>query len=124
MEKIFTIKQISKVTGLTVHTLRYYEKIGLLNEVNRDINGYRQYSEADISWINFLIRLRVTGMPVTDMKLFSDLRSQGETTISARRELLEIHQNKILKEMKDLKDNLVKIEEKIDYYKRMEEHRK
>ncbi|PFO72044.1 MerR family transcriptional regulator [Bacillus cereus] len=124
MENIFTIKQISQITGLTVHTLRYYEKIGLLNEVSRDINGYRQYSEADISWINFLIRLRVTGMSVTDMKLFSDLRSQGETTISARRELLEIHQNKVLKEIKELKDNIMKIEEKIDYYKRMEEHRK
>ncbi|MED1599639.1 MerR family transcriptional regulator [Bacillus sp. FSL H8-0534] len=124
MEKIFTIKQISKITGLTVHTLRYYEKIGLLNEVSRDINGYRQYSEADISWINFLIRLRVTGMSVTDMKLFSDLRSQGEPTIRSRRELLEIHQNKVLKEIKELKDNLVKIEEKIDYYKGMEEYRK
>lgn len=124
MKNIFTIKQISKITGLTVHTLRDYEKIGLLNEVSRDINGYRQYSEADISWINFLIRLRVTGMSVTDMKLFSDLRSQGETTISARRELLEIHQNKVLKEIKELKDNIMKIEEKIDYYKRMEEHRK
>ena len=123
-ENIFTIKKISKITGLTVHTLCYYEKIGLLNEVSRDINGYRQYSEADISWINFLIRLRVTGMSVTDMKLFSDLRSQGETTISARRELLEIHQNKVLKEIKELKDNMMKIEEKIDYYKRMEEHRK
>ncbi|WP_334313755.1 MerR family DNA-binding transcriptional regulator [Bacillus sp. BP-3] len=63
-----------------MHTLRYYEKIGLLNEVSRDINGYRRYSKVDISWINFLIRLRVTGMSVTDMKLFSDLRSQGEPT--------------------------------------------
>lgn len=62
-------------------------------------------------------------MSVPDMKLFSDLRSQGEPTISARRELLEIHLNKILKEIKELKDNLVKIEEKIDYYKRMREHR-
>ncbi|GLV67234.1 hypothetical protein Bmyc01_59030 [Bacillus mycoides] len=66
----------------------YYEKIGLLNEVSRDINGYRQYSDADISWINFLIRLGVTGMSVTEMKFFSDLRGQGEPTISARRELL------------------------------------
>ncbi|WP_410986721.1 MerR family DNA-binding transcriptional regulator [Bacillus paranthracis] len=73
MEGIFTIKQISKMTGLTVHTLLYYEKIGLLNEVSRDINGYRQYSESDISWINFLIRLRITGMSVTGMKLFSNL---------------------------------------------------
>lgn len=124
MENIFTIQQISNMTGLTVHTLRYYEKIGLLKEVNRNINGYRQYSEADISWINFLIRLRITGMSVTDMKLFSDLRSQGESTLSARRELLEIHQNKVLKEINKLKDNLMEIETKIDYYKKMEEFRR
>lgn len=123
MEKIFTIQQISKMTGLTVHTLRYYEKIGLLNEVNRDANDYRQYSESDISWINFLIRLRITGMSVTDMKLFSDLRSQGDSTISGRRELLEVHHKKVLKEIERLKDNLKKIEEKIDYYKRLEEPR-
>jgi DNA-binding transcriptional MerR regulator len=124
MEKIFTIQQISKMTGLTVHTLRYYEKIGLLNEVDRDANGYRRYSGSDISWINFLIRLRITGMSVTDMKRFSDLRSQGESTISGRRELLEMHQKKVLEEIEALKDNLKKIEEKIDYYKRLEEHRK
>lgn len=121
MENKFTIQQISKMTGLTVHTLRYYEKIGLLNEVNRDKNGYRQYSESDISWIQFLIRLRNTGMSVTDMKLFSDLRSKGESTISARRELLEMHQNKVCKEIKELKDNKTEIEKKIDYYKSMEE---
>lgn len=124
MEKTFTIKQISKMTELSVHTLRYYEKIGLLNEVKRDINGYRQYSESDISWINFLIRLRVTGMSITDMKRFSDLRSQGESTISARRELLEMHQNKVLKEIKKLKDNLEEIDGKIDYYKGMEGDRR
>lgn len=111
------------MTELSVHTLRYYEKIGLLNGVKRDINGYRQYSESDISWINFLIRLKVTGMSITDMKHFSDLRSQGESTIIARQELLEMHQNKVLKEIKKLNDNLTEIDGKIDYYKRMEGHR-
>lgn len=120
MENIFTIQQISKMTRLSVHTLRYYEKIGLLNEVNRDTNGYRRYSESDISWINFLIRLRATGMPVSEMKQFSDLRSQGDSTISSRRELLENHQKNVLKQIKELKDNFNKIEEKIEYYKGLE----
>jgi DNA-binding transcriptional MerR regulator len=121
MENKFTIQRISKMTGLTVHTLRYYEKMGLLNDVERDGNGYRQYSETDIAWIDFLICLRILGMSVTDMKQFSDLRSQGNSTISARRELLEIHQSKVLEEINILKDNLSKIEEKIGYYKKMEE---
>ncbi len=117
MENLFTIQQIAKMTGLSAHTLRYYEKIGLLNGVERDANGYRQYSESDISWIQFLIRLRVTGMSIRDMKHFSDLRNLGESTIRERRELLEEHQGKVLAEIKGLKDNLTKIEEKVHYYK-------
>lgn len=118
----FTIQQISEMTGLTVHTLRYYEKIGLLNGILRDTSGYRQYSESDISWIDFLLRLRVTGMKVSDMKRFSDLRGQGESTITARRELLETHQKNVLAQMNELKNNLRMIEEKIDFYKGMERH--
>ncbi|WP_338405833.1 MerR family transcriptional regulator [Bacillus halotolerans] len=121
MEKLYTIQQISNMTKLSVHTLRYYEKIGLLREVRRDKNGYRKYAESDISWINFLIRLRTTGMSITDMIRFSDLRSQGESTVNKRLELLETHQKNVLEEIEGLRDNLTKIEEKIDYYKSLEE---
>ncbi|PLR78988.1 MerR family transcriptional regulator [Bacillus sp. V3-13] len=120
MEKSFTIQQVSMITDLSGHTLRYYEKIGLLNGVARNEHGYRQFSETDISWIHFLIRLRITGMAVNDMKRFSDLRSQGESTITARRELLEMHQRKVLDEMEELAENLEKIEEKIGHYKKLE----
>ncbi|AYV69642.1 MerR family transcriptional regulator [Niallia circulans] len=119
-KKYFTIRNISNMTELSVHTLRYYEKIGLLNNVKRDVNGYRQYTKSDISWINFLIRLKVTGMPVSEMKKFSDLRSKGDSTISLRRKLLEDHQKSIQEQIKDLQNNLHKIEEKINYYKELE----
>lgn len=121
-KKIFTIQQISNITELSVHTLRYYEKIGLLDKVDRDVNGYRQYTESDISWINFLIRLRITGMPVSEMKQFSDLRSQGDSTISLRRELLENHQKSVQEQIKNLQNNFHRIEEKINYYKGLEEN--
>ncbi|WNC15817.1 MerR family transcriptional regulator [Brevibacillus brevis] len=116
-----TIQQMAKMTGLSVHTLRYYEKIGLLNGVERNEHGYRQYSEADLAWIHFLLRLRSTGMPVSDMKLFSDLRSQGNATVANRRELLENHHKNVLAQIQDLKESLREVEEKIDYYKRLEE---
>lgn len=121
MDNQLTIQQMAKMTGLTVHTLRYYEKIGLLNGVERNEHGYRQYSEADLAWIQFLLRLRATGMPVSDMKLFSDLRSQGNATVANRRELLENHHKNVRAQIQQLKESLREVEEKIDYYKRLEE---
>ncbi len=64
MENLFSIQQIASMTGLSTHTLRYYEKIGLIKNVQRDQTGYRQYTDVDLAWIQFLIRLRVTGMPM------------------------------------------------------------
>ncbi|MED1794894.1 MerR family transcriptional regulator [Brevibacillus nitrificans] len=121
MSKQFTIQQISQITGLTAHTLRYYEKIGLLDGVARNESGYRKYGESDLLWIDFLIRLRETRMPISEMKQFSDLRSQGKATIKERRTLLERHQNKVTKQIADLKENLLKIEHKIAHYKALEE---
>jgi DNA-binding transcriptional MerR regulator len=120
MENIFSSQQVSKMTGLSIHTLRYYERIGLISGVNRDANGYRQYSESDITWLEFLIRLRVMGMPISDMKQYTDLRSQGSSTATERRELLEIYQNKVINQMKELKKTLTKIEDKISYFKSLE----
>lgn len=120
MDKPFNIQQAAKITGLTVHTLRYYEKIRLLDGVARNEQGYRQYTESDLAWIEFLIRLRETGMTIADMKGFSDLRSEGISTVQARRQMLESHQEKIELQIKALQENLVSIKNKIDYYKTLE----
>lgn len=123
MEKTYNIQQVSKITGLSAHTLRYYEKIGLLDEVSRDEKGYRQYRESDLSWLNFLIRLRVTEMPIHKMKQFSDLRSQGDSTIAARRELLEDHRENVIEQMQQMQKYLGNIEDKISHYKKLERDR-
>jgi DNA-binding transcriptional MerR regulator len=112
-----TIQQIAKQTGLSVHTLRYYEKIGLLQEVERDDNGYRRYTVGDVEWIRFLLRLRETGMPISEMRKFSDLRSQGASTMAPRLDLLEDHRRNVEKRIAELGGHLEKIGEKIDYYK-------
>ncbi|MDP1379577.1 MerR family transcriptional regulator [Priestia megaterium] len=120
MENLFSIQQIASMTGLSTHTLRYYEKIGLIKNVQRDQTGYRQYTDVDLAWIQFLIRLRVTGMPMLKMKQFSDLRQKGESTITARKELLEEHYNDVLDKIEELELNSHKIEEKIAHYKKLE----
>jgi len=121
MEKRLTIQQIANVTGLSVHALRYYEKMGLLEGVSRNEHGYRQYSEADLSWIDFLLCLRDLGMTINEMKHYSDLRSQGVSTQYPRRKLLEAHHEKVTAQIQERQQNLRKIEEKITLYKRLEE---
>lgn len=120
MDKTFTIHQISRITGLSTHTLRYYEKMGLLEGVARNDHGYRQYDQQDILWIEFLICLRELGMPISEMKLYSDLRSKGSSTVAERRRMLESHQDRVKQQIKELKHNLKKIEDKISYYKTLE----
>jgi DNA-binding transcriptional MerR regulator len=120
MENLFIIQQIASMTGLSTHTLRYYEKIGLIKNVQRAQTGYRQYTDFDLAWIQFLIRLRVTGMPMLKMKQFSDLRQKGESTITARKELLEEHYKDVLGKIEELELNSHRIEEKIAHYKKLE----
>lgn len=120
MENLFSIQQVASMTGLSTHTLRYYEKIGLIKNVQRDQTGYRQYTDFDLAWIQFLIRLRVTGMPMLKMKQFSDLRQKGDSTIKARKELLEEHYKDVLGKIEELELNSHRIEEKIAHYKKLE----
>jgi DNA-binding transcriptional MerR regulator len=114
------IKKVSEITGLSVHTLRYYEKIGLLIDVNRNSSGHRFYTNNDLKWIEFLKRLKETGMPLPEMKKFAVLRYKGDSTILERRMLLETHNQRIRDKIKSLQKNQQSLNLKIDYYKRTE----
>ncbi|WP_211293193.1 MerR family DNA-binding transcriptional regulator [Brunnivagina elsteri] len=73
MDTELTIQQVASLTGLNVHTLRYYERNGLLKPVPRAANGHRRYSSVDIASIEFLTKLRMTGMPIRHMQKFAKL---------------------------------------------------
>lgn len=120
MEKLLTIRQVAAVTGLSVHTLRYYESLGLLCSIDRNENGYRCYSSADITWIEFLTRLKATGMSIAKMLEIAELRRQGDSTLTARRILLEAHYKEVQKNMLELQNNLNLLADKIVTYKEME----
>ena len=117
------IKQFSKITGLSAHTLRYYEKVGLLLDVRRDSQGYRNYSEQDVRWIEFLNRLKATGMSLADMKTSALLRKKGDSTIGERIKLLEQHQAKVETELESVTEHLEKIKAKIAFYKKMQKNK-
>lgn len=117
-----TIEQAAECTGLSAHTLRYYERIGLLDPVVRATSGHRRYGTKDLAWIAFLTRLRATGMPIRQIQEFVALRRQGESTIGARRAFLEAHEQMVQAHIAELQHNLDAITHKIALYYQREEH--
>lgn len=111
LEPRYTIHQVAEKTGLTEHTLRYYERIGLLDSVGRARSGHRRYSDADVQRIEFLRRLRATGMPIRQMLDYV----QGGP--EARGALLEAHRERVLAQMDELQGSLDRIEGKIALYR-------
>ncbi|TVY11335.1 MerR family transcriptional regulator [Paenibacillus cremeus] len=120
MEKYLSIQAISDLTGITAHTLRYYEKNGLIHAIARGSNGRRQYSANDLAWIRFLVRLRTTGMTIRQMQRIADLRRQGSSTTKERRILLEAHKNKLAEQIERLQEHYEVINEKIEIYRQWE----
>ncbi|MCG2800121.1 MAG: MerR family transcriptional regulator [Cellulomonas sp.] len=112
-----TIAQASAVTGLTAHTLRYYERDGLmLDAVDRDAGGRRRYSPADISWTAMLTRLRATGMPVAQVRRYAALVRAGEGNELERLALLRAHRDRVRARLAQEADHLAAIETKIGIY--------
>ncbi len=121
MDTELTIQQMAGETGLSEHTLRYYERIGLIAPVSRAASGHRRYSSADLGWIDFLKCLRATGMPVAQMKQYADLQRHGDPTYGGRLSLLENHRQRVLEQLEELRRSLDVIEYKIGYYSKERE---
>ncbi len=110
------ISELAKRTGLSAHTIRYYERIGLLPFADRDAGGRRDYDEAILIWIGFLKRLKTTGMPIREMLQYAELRARGDQTGPERRELLEQHRKRVREHLAELEDSLLVLDTKIDTY--------
>ena len=111
----YSIGEFSKLINLSIYTLRYYEDKKLIIP-NRYPNGRRYYTEADISWIEFIKRLKDTGMPLKDIQKYAILRSQGDSTMEARMDLLIEHKSQLESQISQLNDHLEKLNNKIQYY--------
>lgn len=117
-ETALTIQEAAHECGLSEHTLRYYERIGLIEPVERAGNGHRRYTTADLGWIDLLKCLRATGMPVAQMITFAELVRCGKQTIPDRLDLLTEHRRDVLQQIEELQRYLAKIDYKIDLYSR------
>ncbi|GAA1215573.1 hypothetical protein GCM10009665_01720 [Kitasatospora nipponensis] len=110
------ISEVSATTGLSAHTLRWYERIGLLDPVDRSHAGRRLYSDGDLARLAFLGRLRLTGMPVADMLRYVELAREGDATVEGRRDLLVAHRAEVRQKIADLHATLAVLDHKIDFY--------
>lgn len=104
-------------TGVSAETLRYYERIGLLTDVDRAPNGHRRYDDDDVEWVGTLRCLRLTGMGISDMQHFAELVRAGQHTAADRLRLLEDHRESVLDLLADLRASLQVVEDKISHYR-------
>ena len=112
-----TIAEVAEQTGLTAHTLRYYERDGLLlGAVDRSSSGHRRYSERDLTWITLITRLRSTGMPIRDVKRYADLVRAGDGNEQERLELLRSHRDRVECQRAEVTGHLRAIDYKIALY--------
>lgn len=117
----YSIGEFSALTGLSIHTLRYYEKENLILP-KRGRNNRRAYSEEDVTWIHFIKRLKDTGMPIKEIRRYAQLRAKGNTTLSERMELLQRHHKILSDELIQSQEHLHKLDEKIHFYQRAITH--
>ena len=112
-----SIADAAKATGLTTHTLRYYERDGLLLEpVDRASSGHRRYTEQDLGWIVMVTKLRSTGMPIREVRAYAELCRAGDGNEPERLALLHAHRTRVLAQLAEVQENLSAIEYKIGLY--------
>ncbi len=111
------IRETARETGVSAHTLRYYERIGLIADVPRDDAGHRRYGSDQLRWIVFLTKLRRTGMHIRQMQRYAELLRQGPHTADDRAALLEAHRAEVIARIDELQDHLAVIDTKIGLYR-------
>ncbi len=117
-----SISDVAAATGLSAHTLRYYEREGLmLTPVDRASSRHRRYSEADVSWVVFLTKLRSTAMPIARMREYVELARRGDDTTPERLELLLIHRMAVVRQLEEMTASLAAIDKKIALYRQKAE---
>ncbi|AZN42398.1 MerR family transcriptional regulator [Paenibacillus albus] len=112
----YTINEVAQKFGLTAHTLRYYDKEGLLPFVERTKSGNRSFTEADVNWVALICCLKDTGMPIKEMKTYCQWAMQGAATSDERKSMLTEHRHEVVRQIENLQHNLQLIDEKIEFY--------
>jgi len=116
-----TIAETAERTGLTAHTLRYYERDGLMLAVDRSASGHRRYHDRDLEWIQLITRLRATGMPIRDVRRYADLVRRGPGNEAERLDILRRHREQVQADLEAVTAHLQAIDYKIGIYEGVDE---
>jgi DNA-binding transcriptional MerR regulator len=113
----FSPGQAAEQSGFSLDTLRYYERIGLLDDIGRAPSGHRRFREEDLEWLGVLRCLRDTGMPIAQMRRYAELARCGELTMAERLALLVEHDDQVRHRIAALQAERAHLQEKIDWYR-------
>jgi DNA-binding transcriptional MerR regulator len=123
LEHTLSISEAAQRTGLSTHTLRYYERAGLmLTPVDRASSTHRRFSEQDITWVEFLTKLRATSMPIARVRDYVELVREGDVSTAARLELLLRHRIAVAAQLAEMERSLAAIDVKIAIYEEKVAH--
>ena len=111
-----TISEVSKKYGLSVDTLRYYEKAGLIPPVNRKENGIRDYTETDCGWVVFIKCMREAGLPIEVLTQYIALYAKGNRTLQQRKNLLVTERDRLKERIEQMQQTLKRLNYKISVY--------
>lgn len=116
---VITIGELARLSGLTTHTIRFYESVGVLKPNGRAANGHRRYHSNDLLWLEFVLRLKLTGMPLAEIKQYADLRAKGDMTLQPRLTMLKLHRERLVAKMDELSECANVLDDKIRNYRKM-----
>lgn len=116
MNTSFHIGRLAELSGRSEHTIRWYERQGLIPNVGRDRGGRRVYEDGHVEHLMFLEWLRLTGMSVDEMRQFTELSMRGWRTIGQRQDMLKAHRKDVEARIKDLRVALSLIDAKMEYF--------
>ncbi len=112
----YSIGEFSRLTGLGIHTLRYYEQEGLVTP-ERNPRNRRRYSDKDLAWIKFIKRLKDTGMTIKAIQRYARLRAEGTVTLQERMDMLIAHRETLGEQIGQLQEHKAKLDDKIAFYR-------
>jgi DNA-binding transcriptional MerR regulator len=117
LERDLTVAEAAREAGVSAHTLRYYERAGLLTPVERNGSGHRRFTSDDVGWVVMITRLRATGMPIRRIREYAELVWAGDGNERERLAIMEAHREQVLERLAEIERNLELIDYKIGLYR-------